>query len=89
MAKLVICSVRDRAVETFGRPFFVAHVNGALRSFSDEVNDAEKRSALSQHPDDYELYEVGIFDDNVCNFELKDKPRLVAVGKDLVKIKKE
>lgn len=82
---LVVCVVRDRAVDAFMRPFFVTHVGGALRGFTDEVNAKSGDSPVASHPDDYELYELGSFNDADASFVLFPKPRLVAVGKDLVR----
>jgi len=80
--KHVMVAVRDRAADTFGRPFFVAAVAQAIRSFSDEVNRADKDNQLFNHPEDFDLYEVGSFDDDTGDL-VAIKPRMVAVGKDL------
>lgn len=55
------CAVRDLATETFGRPFFVNHSAHAMRSFSDEVNNAE--SEFHRHAKDYELWQLASFND--------------------------
>jgi len=80
--KHVVVAVRDRAADTFGRPFFVAAVGAAIRSFSDEVNRADKDNQLFNHPEDFDLYEIGTFDDDSGDL-VAVKPRMVAVGKDL------
>lgn len=82
--KHVVVSVRDRAADTFGRPFFVSAVGAAIRSFADEVNRADKDNPLFNHPEDFDLYEVGSFDDDSGGL-VAIQPRMVAVGKDLVK----
>jgi len=61
MTTFAIVSVRDNAVETFARPFVVHHPRQAVRSFTDEVNNPE--SEISRHAEDYELWEIGSFDD--------------------------
>lgn len=58
---LYICAVRDRAVDAFGQPFFCKHQNEAVRSFTDEVN--REGSVFYAHPDDYDLYSIGTYDD--------------------------
>lgn len=83
--KHVVVAVRDRAADTFGRPFFVAAVGQAVRSFSDEVNRPDKDNQLFNHPEDFDLYEVGTFDDDVGLLVGLDRPRMVAVGKDMKK----
>jgi hypothetical protein len=81
--KLVIVSVKDTAAQAFGRPIFVPAVPVALRSFRDEVNRKDSTDDLSRHPDDFELYELGSFEDSIGLIELLDEPRLVARAKDL------
>lgn len=85
--KLVIVAIRDRAVNAFGMPNFVPALGGAMRSFADEVNrkDSEGRNQLSAHPEDFDLFELGTYDDQEAVFELLERPRQVAVGKDLVR----
>lgn len=55
-------SVRDSKSESFLPPFFANSVGSAVRSFGDAAN--EKSSMLYKHPGDYQLYELGYFDDN-------------------------
>lgn len=65
MAILKVCCVRDAKVDAFTRPVFVPHVGYAVRSFGDEV--ARKQDAtngLAMHPEDYELFLVGEFDES-------------------------
>jgi hypothetical protein len=79
--KLNICSVKDRAAEAYGRPMFVPSTGVALRSFSDEINRNSADNQLYNHPDDFDLYDLGIFDDNTGLFELHDQPKLLSLGK--------
>lgn len=83
MTKFVVCAVRDRATAGFGMPIFVPSEGVAIRSFSDEINRAD--SALHAHPDDYDLYTVGLFDDGSGGFELEFPPRQIAIGKSLLR----
>jgi hypothetical protein len=82
MSTMYVLSVRDRATDSFGTPMFFVHMNQAIRSFSDEVNRAE--SIVSQHPEDFDLYLLGNFDQAKGLFYC-EAPRQVAVGKDLVR----
>lgn len=81
MMQIVV--VKDRAVDAFGTPFFVKHVNEAIRSFKDEIN--REGSAMGAHPDDYDLYVVGQYDDQSGTVGGGDVG-LVARGKDMVKV---
>lgn len=60
---MIICAVRDSAMNAFMRPFVVPAVGMAIRSFSDEVNRVAEGNALNAHPEDYELYSIGTFDE--------------------------
>jgi len=79
--KLNICSVKDRAADAFGRPMFVPSTGVAIRSFSDELNRNDSDNQLYNHPDDFDLYEFGVFDDNTGLFDLYDQPKLLSLGK--------
>lgn len=54
-------SVYDSKALMFNTPFFMATPGMALRAFSDLSNDPQ--SMISRHPEDYVLYEIGVFDD--------------------------
>ena len=79
--KLNICAVKDRAADAFGRPMFVPSTGVAIRSFSDELNRSDTDNQLFNHPDDFDLYEFGVFDDNTGLFDLYDQPKLLSLGK--------
>lgn len=82
----VIVSVKDSAAEAFGRPMYLQSLGVAIRSFTDEVNREDKENQLFNHPDDFDLYELGVFDDSLGRYELRDNPTVIVRGKD-VKIK--
>lgn len=79
--KLVLCTVKDRAADAYGRPMFVPSVGVAIRSFTDEVNRNDPENNLYNHPDDFDLYDLGVFDDNTGVFSLHDTPKQLAIGK--------
>jgi hypothetical protein len=79
--KLVLCSVKDRAADAYGRPMFVPSTGVAIRSFSDEINRSDADNQLYNHPDDFDLFEFGEFDDNTGSFELHEQPKLLSLGK--------
>lgn len=78
-----IVSVKDTAAQAFGRPIFVPAVAVAIRSFRDEVNRKDSSDDLSKHPEDFELYAVGEFDDATGIITIEETPRLLARAKDL------
>lgn len=81
---LKIVAVRDRAADVFGQPNFVASIGGAIRAFGDQINNKEPNNALAAHPDDFDLYELGTYDDETADFNVH-APRQIAIGKDLVR----
>lgn len=76
-----ILAVRDRAIDAFGQPIFVLAIGQGVRSFADEINRAD--SAFGSHPEDYDLYHIGEYDDATGILIAVTPPKLVAVGKDL------
>lgn len=79
-----IVAVRDRAADVFGVPSFVLSTGAAIRSFSDEINRQVEKGVLAEHPDDFDMYELGEFDDSDGLF-YAGSPRQIAIGKDLVR----
>jgi hypothetical protein len=84
--KMVICSIRDSAADAYGRPFFLPSVGVAIRSFTDEVNRASEDNQIYQHPEDFDLFELGEFDDANGKFALLDVPKQLALGR-MVKVR--
>jgi len=77
----IICSVKDRAADAFGRPLFVPSVGLAIRSFSDEVNRQADDNQMYHHFDDFDLFELGTFDDSNGIIECHPQPKLLTLGK--------
>lgn len=80
--KTQLISVKDRATDSFGQPITVKAVGEAMRSFVDECNN--KESNLNKHPEDFDLYLVGEFDDATGSIE-PIAPKLIARAQDCVK----
>ena len=77
----IICSVKDRAADAFGRPLFVPSVGMAIRSFSDEVNRQADDNQMFHHTEDFDLFELGSYDDNTGIIECHPQPKLLTLGK--------
>lgn len=82
--KLLMVVVRDRSADVFGTPTFVTSKGGAIRSFGDEINRQAAGNVLAAHPEDFDLYFLGMYDDATATFEAV-RPEQIAVGKDLVR----
>ena len=78
---LTIVAVKDRAADAFMRPFFVPTPNMAIRSFMDEVNRDSSDNQLFVHPDDFDLYEIGIFDDSTGRITSYEDMKVLMLGK--------
>jgi hypothetical protein len=53
-------AIYDKKAMSFATPFFAVNDEVAMRSFEDLVRD--RRSFVSQHPEDFALHFVGRFD---------------------------
>lgn len=77
---LKVCAVRDRAVDSFMQPIFVRAVGQATRSFVDEVNKPD--SPMFAHPEDYDLYMIGDYDDEK-GVLIGCDPKMIVTGKEV------
>lgn len=80
-SKLIVLAVRDSAVRAFNRPFYAPTLEAGIRSFYDECKRQADDNPMWKHPDDFELWQLGVFDDESGVFE-DQSPRLVARAKD-------
>lgn len=85
--KLVMCCVRDVKGETYSQPWFVSTAAAAVRSFTDLVNDSQKGQTLNTHPEDFQLYEMGTFDDTTGEFVTLPVPKHLVTGSSVKKEK--
>ena len=56
-------SIRDAKTKAFSTPFFQQNDETALRMFRDELHGSNGPSMLSKHPEDFDLYCVGDWND--------------------------
>ena len=80
---LEMYSVKDLAAQAFLQPLFFRSRGEALRSFSDAVGDANHQFA--KHPEDYEFYFIGSFDDTTGMIAQVGERPLVARAVDFAK----
>ena len=79
--KMVIVSILDTAAGAYGRPAYLATEGVAIRQFSDEINRASEDNQMYVHPDDFDLFYLGTFDDNTGAFDLLASPKQICLGK--------
>lgn len=82
--KIVI--IRDIKANAYHNPQFVASLGGMIRAFADEIAKTdEKENPLAKHPEDYELYHFGEWDELAGTFQLLEKPVQIAAGSNFKK----
>lgn len=69
MASKVICAVWDNSAQCFGTPGTYPAVGMATRMFTDEVNRVAEDNVLNRHPEDFQLWQLAVFDDVTGEFE--------------------
>lgn len=79
---LIIFSIHDSKMETFNRPFCMPAVGAAIRAFQDEVNTAG--SEMNKHPEDYALFDLGTFDEDLGILNSNSTPIKISEAKDLI-----
>jgi len=63
----ILVALYDRATEAFA-PVMTVHTRGeAIRSFRNECQN--KQSPIAQHPTDYELWQIGQYNDQTGEIE--------------------
>lgn len=62
--KRIVCCVQDRKSELFASPMVFVNDADAIRNFADAVNREDANSMIYLHPDDYDLFRIGTFDDS-------------------------
>ncbi|WNK12802.1 MAG: nonstructural protein [Microvirus sp.] len=82
--KKLILSIFDTKAEVFHAPYTIPTVGVAYRDLADNHKRGGQDNALAAHPEDYELYQVGVWDDEFGRVDTDGYPvRLLNVG-DLV-----
>lgn len=81
----ILCAVRDTATETFGSVMTFKNEKDAVRSFTTAVNDPNPDSLLSQHPEDYELWQLATYNEDTGTIRTDNEGiSMIARAKDLV-----
>lgn len=80
---LEILAIRDRAVNAYGKPLFFNAIGAAIRAFGDEINRDHADNEMYRHPEDYDLYSLGHYDDSTGQITQHPQPKQVAIGKNL------
>lgn len=76
--KMKCVAVRDRMLAGFSQPMFFATSAAAERAFKDELNRQD--GPFYKHPEDFELFELGEFDDQTGMIVCLEQPRALFAG---------
>ena len=77
-----VFSIFDQKAVAYLPPFVLPERGMALRTFGDALN--EPKHAFGAHPEDYVLFEIGMFDDRSAILEPHTAPELVSTGLSLL-----
>lgn len=69
--KLFLIATRDIKTDSYGVPITTQHLGSAIRAFEDQIQGKTPNGdqTLINHPEDFELYQLGYYDDNTGEFE--------------------
>lgn len=75
---LILFSIHDNKADTYTPPFAAPSRGVMIRNIQDVVS--EGKTPHSKHPDDYELFELGTWDDVQGTFSIKEYQSLGTVA---------
>lgn len=70
--KQKLYAIRDSKGEAYGPPFIQKTHGEAERTFQELSNDG--KSQIAKYPEDFDLYYLGVWDDNAGKIETLDTP---------------
>lgn len=83
MKHTIVC-IRDIKTNSYFVPQYIKSVGGFLRQMGDELNGPQNPNTvaetMSKHPEDFELYQLGTWDDETGQYELTEKTQLCVVS---------
>lgn len=80
--ELKIFTVYDSKANAYMQPFFMNSTGQALRAWIDAVND--KTTQFNKHPEDFTLFEIGVYHDENAQIESLRTPISIGVALELV-----
>lgn len=81
MTTYVVVAIRDLQLNAYANPWYTPTPGAAIRAFTDETNNPQ--SPMHKHPEDYELVQLGTWDDNTGRFTNSEVPKQLAHAKNL------
>lgn len=81
--KLGIFAIKDVGAGEFNTPFFQPRVEHAVRIFRTEVNRANDQNLVYLYPKEFELWQVGVFDQDTGQLVKDVEPVRLTGGEEL------
>ena len=82
---LIRCyGIYDSKAQAFLQPFWSRSNGDAMRNFEDVAKDV--KTPIGMHPGDYQLYEIGSFDDQDGRLSHLEPTKLLCNGADYVPV---
>lgn len=78
--KLNVYSVFDSKLAMYDFPFYFSSDAAAIRGFGDEVNNPQSQKPWCRHPEDYQLFKIGEFDNDLGQLVAKAPLALVTAS---------
>lgn len=70
--QMQVYTVRDSAISAFVNPFYARTHEEAMRTCAQAISD--KKSAMGTHPENFDLYYLGTYEDNTGKISPLDTP---------------
>ena len=70
--------VYDKKIGLYEKPFICRHSGEAIREWDYVIKDTKTK--FGQNPQDFDLFEVGTYDDQTATFRNLDTPLHLAAG---------
>lgn len=84
--KFKVFSIYDAKAKAFQTPFYMVELGQALRAFEDLCKDTD--TLVYRHPEDFQLYEIGSYDDSNAKHESYIPLELVSTATEMKTFKR-
>jgi hypothetical protein len=81
--KYIVLSVRDVKAGVFSQPFYAPTLQHGIRSFLDAASNPADDNMMRKHPEDFQLYHLGTFEDGSGSFESLATAQLVSSASEI------
>ncbi len=78
--KIDLYAIRDKVANSYHNPMTFPNAGSAARSFADELNRASADNMLYAHPDDFDMWLIGFYDNETGKIDPMENPQLVFQG---------